>query len=134
MPYLHRIDRIAVWSLVVGCLVLTAPHMAPAIDYGTVFINKDCPGFVGEAITKHHRLIQVGTRHPQNARVVEPYVVDRRHVPGTAAPESGEWQKGDGVINIDPDPAVPDRACRGWICVEAGQPGRWLPYGVIADQ
>ena len=90
--------------------------------------------FRPEAITKHHRLIQVGTRHPQNARVVEPYVVDRRHVPGTAAPESGEWQKGDGVINIDPDPAVPDRACRGWICVEAGQPGRWLPYGVIADQ
>lgn len=114
-----------------GSVELGAECMAPVIDYGTVFINRDAPGFVGEGITRYHRLISVGSRHPENARIVEPYFVDRRHVPGTAPPTDGVWQAGDGIINTAPDPDVPERACRGWVCVEAGEPGAWVAYGPL---
>lgn len=114
-----------------GGVQLGAECWAPVIDYGTVFINKHCRGFTGEGITKHHRLIQIGTPHPRSVRVLEPYFVDRRHVPGIEPPAEGVWQQGDGIINIEPDPSVPEKACRGWTCIEAGEPGRWMAYGPL---
>ena len=114
-----------------GKVELGAQCMAPVIDYGTVFIDKNSPGFTGEGVTKYHRLIQVGSLHRENARIVEPYFVDRRHVPGTGPPQSGQWEKGDGIVNTDPNPDVAEKSCRGWLCVEAGEPGRWLPYGAL---
>jgi len=125
-PHPLHLVGCALW----GAVELGSECMAPVIDYGTVFVNRDCPGFIGEGVTKHHRLIKLGTSHPKNARVVEPYFVDRRNIPGTELPKTGIWQKGDGIINIDPDPNVRAKACRGWMCVEAGEPGKWVPYGM----
>jgi hypothetical protein len=48
---------------------------------------------------------------------------------GFRSPESGEFNKGDIVWNSDPK--ATDYI--GWVCVVAGSPGRWLPFGVIAS-
>jgi hypothetical protein len=48
---------------------------------------------------------------------------------GFAAPDSGEFNKGDIVWNTDPK--ATDYI--GWVCVVAGSPGRWLPFGAIAS-
>ncbi len=114
-----------------GEVRLGSQSEATILDYGTVFVDKDCRGFTGEGVERFGRVVHVGTRHPRNARILQPYFVDRRHVPGTEAPRTGVWEKGDGIINTNPDPTVPARAWRGWICVEAGEPGKWNPYGAI---
>ena len=77
------------------------------------------------------RLLRLGTVRPDNVRVLEPYIVDRRNTPGTTAPTRGVWQKGDCIRNTDPDPAVPDKAWAGWICIEPGEPGTWAQFGRI---
>ena len=46
---------------------------------------------------------------------------------GVAPPTTGSWAKGDRVINSSPDPGEPI----GWVCVTAGAPGAWKPYGRI---
>ena len=102
------------------------------LDRGTLFSDMDCAGFTGEGVTRYGRVIHVGTRDPKNARILQPYVVDRRHTPGTHPPTAGYWQKGDGIINTDPDPTVAAKAFRGWVCIEAGEPGAWLPYGALS--
>jgi hypothetical protein len=103
----------------------------PIIDIGTTFSNRECKRFYGEGIEKYGRLVQLGAVHPDNVRAVEPYVVDRRNTPGTAPPTAGIWKKGDCIRNTDPDPDVPERAFAGWICIEAGEPGKWAPFGRI---
>ena len=90
-----------------------------------------CAGFTGEEASQYGRVISVGTRDPKNARILQPYLVDRRNTPGTQPPVKGIWQKGDGIINIDPDPTKKSKACRGWICIEAGEPGKWTQYGIL---
>jgi hypothetical protein len=102
---------------------------SPIIDIGTTFSNRDCKRFFGEGIEKYGRLVQLGTVHPNNVRAVEPYVVDRRNTPEKAPPTKGVWQKGDCIRNTDPDPAVPAKAWAGWICIEAGEPGKWAAFG-----
>ena len=117
-----------------GGVELGSESMSTIIDHGTVFIDKDALGFMGDGITKYGRVIHIGTRKSDNGRILEPYVVDRRNTPGTAAPTTGIWKKGDRIINIDPDPTNPDKAWDGWICMTAGEPGVWAPYGQIANQ
>jgi len=110
--------------------VRLGPHSgSPIIDIGTTFSNRDCKRFYGEGIEKYGRLVSLGSVHPDNVRALEPYVVDRRNTPGTEPPKAGVWKKGDCIRNTDPDPAVPEKAWAGWICVEAGEPGRWVPFG-----
>jgi hypothetical protein len=104
---------------------------APIIDIGTTFSNRDCKRFFGEGIERYGRLVQLGTVHPDNVRAVEPYIVDRRNSPGTEPPKRGIWKKGDCIRNTDPDPAVSAKAWAGWICIEAGEPGKWAPFGRI---
>ena len=103
----------------------------PIIDIGTTFSNRDSRRFYGEGIEKYGRLLQIGTVHPDNVRAVEPYIVDRRNTPGTEPPKMGIWKKGDCIRNTDPDPTMPTKAWAGWICVEAGEPGIWVPYGKL---
>ena len=114
-----------------GGVALGAESQATVLDYGTVFIDKDCVGFTGPGITRFGRVIHLGTRRPGNSRILDPYVVDRRNTPGAGPPTKGVWCRGDGIINIEPDLNVPAKAWRGWICVEAGEPGKWAPYGAI---
>jgi hypothetical protein len=53
---------------------------------------------------------------------------DKKFVTGTSAPVSGTFNKGDICWNQTP---VADNYV-GWICIEDGAPGRWLPFGAIA--
>lgn len=46
---------------------------------------------------------------------------------GTTPPTSGTWTKGRVVLNSSPDAGEPF----GWICVTAGTPGTWVPFGRI---
>lgn len=103
------------------------------LSQGTVFIDKDCEGFTGPGVTRYGRLLQLGTTHPKNARILEPYIVDRRCTPGAAPPAKGVWQRGDGIVNTEPDPNVAAKAWRGWICIKGGEPGEWAPYGAIGS-
>jgi len=114
-----------------GGVQLGAKSQSIIIDQGTVFIDKDSLGFTGEGITKYGRIIHIGTRNPKNKRILEPYVVDRRNTPGTGPPRNGVWQKGDAIINIEPDPTNPAKAWKGWVCVQPGEPGKWVPFGAL---
>jgi hypothetical protein len=104
---------------------------ATIIDQGTVFIDKDSIGFTGPDVTRYGRVIHLGTRHPQNGRILEPYVVDRRNTPGSQPPTAGVWKKGNRILNVDPDPAVAAKSWAGWICIKDGEPGTWAPFGAM---
>jgi len=99
------------------------------IDIGTTFPNREGQRFYGEGIEKYGRLGRLGTMHLDNVRVWEPSLVDRRNIPGTQPPETGIWQKSDGILNPDPDPNIPAQAWAGGVCIEAGEPGKWAPFG-----
>jgi len=85
----------------------------------------------GEGQDKYSRLLQIGTVHPDNVRAVEPYITNRRNTPGTEAPKKGVWQRGDRIRNTEPDAAMPVKAWAGWICTEAGEPGKWGAFGTL---
>jgi hypothetical protein len=55
---------------------------------------------------------------------------NKKFVTGPSVPTSGNFNKGDICWNENP---VADNYV-GWICIEAGAPGRWLPFGSIARQ
>ena len=42
-------------------------------------------------------------------------------------PDSGTYIRGDIVWNTEPDVG----RCVGWVCVRAGSPGTWMPFGEI---
>jgi hypothetical protein len=48
---------------------------------------------------------------------------------GSRAPDAGNYRKGDIVWNDDPKPT----GYVGWICVRAGTPGVWKPFGQISS-
>ena len=135
--------------------VVSGKHAGTIVAISTIFGNP-IAGFRGEGITKNKRLVRIGTDALESSdparvnpggvtprttpRVAmkgtdphwnDPYIIDRRNWPGTQPPVEGIWQKGDGVVNIDPDPNVPSKAWRGWICIKEGEPGAWKPYGAI---
>jgi len=117
-----------------GGVKLGTTSQALIISEGTTFLNREGLRFIGEGIEKYGRLIQLGTIHPNNPRVLEPYVVDRRNTPGIEPPKTGAWQKGDRILNTDPDPAIPGKAWAGWICIKEGEPGKWRPYGALGKR
>jgi len=49
------------------------------------------------------------------------------HLSGTEAPTSGVYNQGDIVWNSRPE----QRKYVGWVCVRAGNPGMWAPFGEI---
>lgn len=55
---------------------------------------------------------------------------DKKFVTGPSAPTTGTFVKGDICWNQNP---VADNYV-GWVCIEDGAPGRWLPFGSIARQ
>ncbi len=52
---------------------------------------------------------------------------DRLHQYGERFPSSGNYNKGDVVWNTEPRPG----SYIGWVCISAGAPGIWLPFGDI---
>jgi len=55
---------------------------------------------------------------------------NKKFVTGNAMPTSGSFSKGDICWNSNPtvDNFV------GWICIDGGAPGQWLPFGAISRQ
>ena len=52
---------------------------------------------------------------------------ERLHQYLNAPPENGTYEKGSVVWNTDPEVGL----CVGWVCVRAGTPGSWMPFGEI---
>jgi hypothetical protein len=52
---------------------------------------------------------------------------DKKHLSGTAPPTGGQFNQGDIVWNSAPA----QRGHIGWVCVRAGNPGNWAPFGDI---
>jgi hypothetical protein len=55
---------------------------------------------------------------------------NKKFTTGDSKPTLGSYNKGDIVWNTDPK--ATDYI--GWVCVTAGSPGAWLPFGSIARQ
>jgi hypothetical protein len=55
---------------------------------------------------------------------------NKKFVTGAAIPTSGSFSKGDICWNSNP--TVDNYV--GWICIEDGAPGQWLPFGAISRQ
>ena len=52
---------------------------------------------------------------------------NKKFVTGVSAPTSGNFVKGDICWNQDPKP----NNYVGWICINDGAPGEWMPFGAI---
>ncbi len=52
---------------------------------------------------------------------------ERLHQYLSAPPDNGTYEKGSVVWNTDPEVG----RCVGWVCVRAGSPGSWMPFGEI---
>lgn len=52
---------------------------------------------------------------------------DKLHLSGTESPSYGNHVQGDIVWNSNPS----INSYVGWVCVQAGSPGQWLPFGSI---
>ena len=50
----------------------------------------------------------------------------KQHIFTTAVPSTGTWAVGDTAWNTDPSSRLQPI---GWICVSAGTPGTWFPFG-----
>lgn len=57
-------------------------------------------------------------------------IANKKFVTGTCVPQQGLFAKGDICWNQTP---TPDNYV-GWVCVEEGAPGLWLPFGTISRQ
>jgi hypothetical protein len=55
---------------------------------------------------------------------------NKKFITGSSEPTTGSYSKGDICWNDEPTSAT----YIGWVCIEAGGPGRWLPFGAIARQ
>jgi hypothetical protein len=55
---------------------------------------------------------------------------NKKFVTGAAIPTSGSFSKGDICWNSNP--TVDNYV--GWICIDGGAPGQWLPFGGISRQ
>jgi len=52
----------------------------------------------------------------------------KRRIVAAAPPQTGDWARGDQVINAAPDAG----GNVGWICIAGGTPGTWKAFGAIA--
>ena len=55
---------------------------------------------------------------------------NKKFVTGRSLPISGSFSKGDICWNSNP---TVDNFI-GWVCIESGAPGQWLPFGAISRQ
>ncbi len=90
------------------------------------------PENYSRAVTVHGRL-SVGVANPDpdvSLTVSGPVSFENKKFKvGSSAPTTGEYNKGDIVWNTDPK--VNDFI--GWVCINPGSPGYWLPFGVITS-
>lgn len=55
---------------------------------------------------------------------------NKKFTNGTSIPTTGTHTKGDIIWNQDPKAS----SYIGWVCVDSGAPGQWLPFGAIGRQ
>lgn len=55
---------------------------------------------------------------------------ERKEQFGTAPPAGGTWSRRDVVWNTLPTTGTP----LGWVCISAGTPGTWVPFGAVNNQ
>jgi hypothetical protein len=86
--------------------------------------------FSSSEITINGKLtIGVRTRDPRvDLHIAGPIKYqDRIHQYLDGIPDSGTYGRGDIVWNTAPEVGH----CIGWVCVRAGSPGSWMPFGEI---
>ena len=73
--------------------------------------------------------VGVGVKHPQESLHVSGNIKfqDKVFSSGNGAPKEGRWDTGSIVWNDTPEVNQPV----GWVCIRAGQPGAWRPFGSI---
>ena len=75
--------------------------------------------------------LSVGVRHPDPGvsfvTVGTMSFAGKKFITGDAVPTTGQFNKGDICWNSDPKTS--DYV--GWVCVMAGDPGQWEPFGGI---
>jgi hypothetical protein len=54
---------------------------------------------------------------------------DKLQLSAASAPDGGTYNRGDIVWNSEPDFGK----CIGWVCIRAGSPGAWAPFGEIKN-
>lgn len=54
---------------------------------------------------------------------------DKLQLSASSAPDGGTYNRGDIVWNSEPDFGK----CIGWVCIRAGSPGAWAPFGEIKN-
>ena len=70
---------------------------------GNLLMSPNAVGVSGRALTDKFLMVQKSWTY------------------NNAAPTSGDWVRGDIVWNSDPNTGLSP----GWVCIEAGTPGRW---------
>lgn len=82
-----------------------------------------------EVILNGRMAIGVRTRDPRADLHVAGAIKyqDHMHQYLDGVPDSGTYNRGDIVWNTSPDVG----RCVGWVCVRAGTPGTWCPFGDI---
>lgn len=54
---------------------------------------------------------------------------DKKFITGAVVPTEGSFNKGDICWNSNPLPT----GYIGWVCIQPGEPGTWLPFGLIGQ-
>jgi hypothetical protein len=57
------------------------------------------------------------------------YVVNESRIYANAIPTQGVWEVGDTLYNSVPGTS----GVIGWVCITAGTPGTWEPFGIIGE-
>ncbi len=90
------------------------------------------PENYSRTVTVHGKLaVGVATPDPEFGLTVAGPVSfeNKKFKVGTGSPTTGSYNKGDIVWNTDPKA----NDYIGWVCINPGAPGFWLPFGVIAS-
>jgi hypothetical protein len=74
--------------------------------------------------------VNITNPDPNAAFSVDGMVVmnDKRFISSDSMPSNGDWNVGDIAYNTTPQTG----SYIGWVCVSAGNPGIWKPFGLIA--
>jgi len=82
-----------------------------------------------EVVLNGKLAIGVRTRDPRVDLHVAGAVKYQDHIHQylNGVPDSGTYTRGDIAWNTEPDVG----RCVGWVCVRAGSPGTWMPFGEI---
>ncbi|MBN9658644.1 MAG: hypothetical protein J0H49_10735 [Acidobacteria bacterium] len=124
-------DQIATiaWNVLGGAGTATPTAQSATTATALVELFEPAKVFVLQGVitleSGQERLFQARIRCAADLAIRVP-----RSLFGIAPPESGQFIAGDVILNTSPVPG----GNLGWVCITAGSPGLWQPYGMIGDQ